>query len=138
VLAAAAVSGSAFAEEKTTMLEEIVVTAQKRQESLQEVPIAISVFTSEGRDQLGIITLQDFTDFTPGVTYSTSLDRMSIRGVGRQTNNLATSSAVATYGDGFYNPATIKPTPRRCSPNKSKCSAVRKEPCTAVTRSAVR
>jgi iron complex outermembrane receptor protein len=103
VLAASAVSGSAIAQDKTTLLEEIVVTAQKRQESLQEVPIAISVFTSEARDKLGIITLQDFTDFTPGVTYSTSLDRMSIRGIGRQTNNLATSSSVATYGDGFYN-----------------------------------
>jgi len=80
-----------------------VVTAQKRVETLQEVPIAISVFTAEAREQLGIITIQDFTDFTPGITYSTSLDRMSVRGIGRQTNNLATSASVASYGDGFYN-----------------------------------
>ena len=103
VLAAAAFAGSALAQEKTTLLEEVIVTAQKRSESLQEVPIAISVFSSEQRDQLGIISLQDFTNFTPGITYSTSLDRMSVRGIGRQTNNLATSAAVATYGDGFYN-----------------------------------
>ncbi len=92
-----------LAQEQTALLEEVIVTAQKRSESLQEVPIAISVFTSEQRDELGIITLQDFTNFTPGISYSTTLDRMSVRGIGRQTNNLATSAAVASYGDGFYN-----------------------------------
>src|SRR5262245_39962817 len=85
------------------VLEEIIVSAQKRNENLQDVPVAVSAFTDQTRDLVGIQTIQDFTNFTPGVTYSTSLDRMNIRGVGRYTNNLSTSPGVATYGDGFYN-----------------------------------
>ena len=84
-------------------LEEVIVTAQKRSESLQDVPVAVTAFTDQLRDTLGIRTVQDYTNFAPGVTYNTSLDRMFIRGVGRYTNNLATSPGVATYGDGFYN-----------------------------------
>jgi iron complex outermembrane receptor protein len=85
------------------VLEEIIVSAQKRNENLQDVPVAVSAFTNETRDLIGISSIQDFTNFTPGVTYSTSTDRMNVRGVGRYTNNLSTSPGVATYGDGFYN-----------------------------------
>jgi len=89
-----------------SVLDEVVVTAQKRSESLQEVPVAISAFTSETRDLLGISSIQDLTNFTPGLSYSTSLDRASLRGIGRQTNNLATDPGIATYTDGFYNVST--------------------------------
>src|SRR5262245_10654307 len=85
------------------VLEEIIVSAQKRNENLQDVPVAVSAFTDQTRDLVGIQTIQDFTNFTPGVTYSTATDRMNVRGVGRYTNNLSTSPGVATYGDGFYN-----------------------------------
>lgn len=81
---------------------EIVVTAQKREEKLQSVPIAISAYTSNRRDLVGIDTVQDLAKFTPGLVYSTSLDRIFIRGVGRQTNNLATQPGVAVYFDGVY------------------------------------
>jgi iron complex outermembrane receptor protein len=84
-------------------LEEIVVTAQKRTEKLEEVPVAVSAFTSKERDLIGIETVQDLTDFTPGLGYSNALDRAFIRGVGRDTNNLATQPGVATYNDGVYN-----------------------------------
>jgi iron complex outermembrane receptor protein len=87
-------------------LEEIVVTAQKRAEDLQDVPIAISAYTSAARDLLGISTIQDLTNFTPGLSYSTSLDRASLRGIGRHTNNLASDPGLATYNDGFYNVST--------------------------------
>jgi iron complex outermembrane receptor protein len=103
VLAAAAVSNSALAQEKISVLEEIVVTAQKRSESLQEVPVAISAFTDSTRDLIGISSVQDMTNFAPGITYSSSLDRMSVRGIGRNTNNLAIDPSIANYGDGFYN-----------------------------------
>ena len=88
------------------LLEEVVVTAQKRAEDLQDVPIAISAYTSQTRDLLGITTIQDLTNFTPGLSYSTSLDRASLRGIGRQTNNLASDPGLATYNDGFYNVST--------------------------------
>ena len=83
-------------------IQEIVVTAQKRDENLENVPVAISAFTSKERDLLGIETIQDFTNFTPGLAYSTGLDRAFIRGIGRETNILATQPGVATYADGVY------------------------------------
>jgi iron complex outermembrane recepter protein len=88
-------------------IAEIVVTAQKRNESLETVPVAISAYTAKTRDLLGIETIQDMTNFTPGLAYSTSLDRAFIRGVGRETNNLSTNPGVATYSDGVYNSSVV-------------------------------
>jgi iron complex outermembrane receptor protein len=82
---------------------EVIVTAEKRAQSIEKVPVAVSAYTSKQRDIIGIQTIQDLTDFTPGFAYSTSLDRAFIRGVGRQTNNLSTQPGVATYVDGVYN-----------------------------------
>lgn len=91
----------------TTTLSEIVVTAEKREENLESVPVAISAYTSKRRDLIGVDTIQDMTNYTPGLEYSTSLDRAFIRGVGRQTNNLATQPGVATYADGVYNSSVV-------------------------------
>ncbi len=89
------------------VIAEIVVTAEKRNESLETVPVAISAYTSKTRDLIGIETIQDMTNFTPGLAYSTSLDRAFIRGVGRETNNLSTNPGVATYADGVYNSSVV-------------------------------
>ena len=88
-------------------IAEIVVTAEKRNESLETVPVAISAYTAKTRDLIGIETIQDMTNFTPGLAYSTSLDRAFIRGVGRETNNLSTNPGVATYSDGVYNSSVV-------------------------------
>src|ERR1700676_5517128 len=88
-------------------IAEIVVTAEKRNESLETVPGAISAYTSKTRDLIGIETIQDITNFTPGLAYTTSLDRAFIRGVGRETNNLSTNPGVATYSDGVYNSSVV-------------------------------
>jgi iron complex outermembrane recepter protein len=88
-------------------IAEIVVTAEKRAESLETVPVAISAYTSKTRDLLGIESIQDMTNFTPGLAYTTSLDRAFIRGVGRETNNLSTNPGVATYSDGVYNSSVV-------------------------------
>ena len=99
---AAASGDAADTQPASPALEEIVITAQKRQESLESVAIAGTVFTSDYRDAVGMESIQDLTNYTPGITYSHQLDRMYVRGVGRQTNNLALDPAVATYLDGFY------------------------------------
>ena len=49
-----------------TTIEELVVTAEKREQNLQDVPVAISAFTSKQRDLVGINSIQDLTNFTPG------------------------------------------------------------------------
>ena len=85
-----------------TSVTEIVVTAEKREQNLQTVPIAITAFTGAKRDAVGINTIQDMTNFTPGLTYSTSTDRITLRGVGRTTNVLSADAPVANYDDGLY------------------------------------
>ncbi|MBI1198881.1 MAG: TonB-dependent receptor [Phenylobacterium sp.] len=109
--AAAAVSGAAHAQQSSgsvSTIAELVVTAEKREQSLQDVPVAISAFTSENRDLLGINTIQDMTNFTPGLQYSSQLDRISLRGVGRLSNVQAADPGVATYSDGVYTSSTVE------------------------------
>jgi iron complex outermembrane receptor protein len=105
--APAPAAASPAASSDDTGIAEIVVTAEKRNESLETVPVAISAYTSKTRDLIGINTIQDMTNFTPGLAYSTSLDRAFIRGVGRETNNLSTNPGVATYSDGVYNSSVV-------------------------------
>lgn len=87
---------------EATMIEELVVTAQKREESLQDIPVAVSAYTDETRDVVGIRSIQDFATFTPGLSFNTTTDRMSLRGIGRLTNVLGSDPGVAVYADGFY------------------------------------
>ncbi len=118
LLFAAALGASAHAQTRpaaaattaaaSNTIEELVVTAEKRSQSLQDVPVAISAYTSEKRDLLGINSVQDMTNFTPGLEYSSQLDRISLRGVGRLTNVQSADPGVATYSDGVYTSSTVE------------------------------
>src|SRR6185312_4113879 len=55
----------------------------------------------------GINTIQDMTNFTPGLNYSAGNDRNSIRGVGRLTNSHPIANAVALYDDGVFSSSTV-------------------------------
>jgi iron complex outermembrane receptor protein len=83
-------------------IQELVVTAEKRSQNLQDVPVAISAFSDKTRDVVGIQSIQDMTNFTPGLQYSTSTDRITLRGLGRLTNVLSADASVANYLDGIY------------------------------------
>jgi iron complex outermembrane receptor protein len=97
-------SGTTAAASNT--IEELVVTAEKREQNLQDVPVAISAFTSEKRDLLGIKSIQDLTNFTPGLNYTSGNDRTTLRGVGRLTNAHPVAVPVAVYDDGIYTTST--------------------------------
>jgi iron complex outermembrane receptor protein len=88
-------------------IEELVVTAEKREQSLQDVPVAISAFTSKQRDLVGITTIQDLTNFTPGFVYQSANDRASMRGIGRLTNVHSVDGAVSIYVDGLFTTSTV-------------------------------
>jgi len=90
-----------------TTIEELVVTAERRVQNLQDVPVAVSAFSAHQRDLEGISTVQDITDFTPGLTYSSQLDRPVIRGLARNNNIYLSDSAVAVYLDDFYTNSTF-------------------------------
>ena len=100
-------STSAFAQSTGNVIEELVVTAEKREQSLQDVPVAISAFTSTQRDKVGIATVQDLTNFTPGFVYQSSNDRASMRGIGRLTNVHSVDGAVSIYIDGLFTTSTV-------------------------------
>ena len=98
----AARAADASKDSSTTTIGEIVVTAQKREQSLQTVPIAITAFTAAERDRAGIVSAQSQMNFTPGVTYDPQSDHLDIRGVGKVTTYIGTDPGVAVYTDGFY------------------------------------
>jgi iron complex outermembrane receptor protein len=107
VCAATAWSSVAYAQAQAAPsaaneIEELVVTAEKREQSLQDVPVAVSAFTDERRELVGINSVQDLTNFTPGLSYSTNNDRIALRGIGRFSNNRSSEGGVAMYNDGFY------------------------------------
>ena len=90
-----------------TTLGEIVVTAERREANLQDVPEAVTAFTSKERSLKGIETVQDMTDFTPGFTYSSQLDRPAMRGLARSTNIYLANSSVGVYYDDFFSNSTF-------------------------------
>ncbi len=57
----------------------VVVTAQKREETVQDIAVAVTAITSELRDQIGLTTVTDYTNFAPGLTYSNANDRLGMR-----------------------------------------------------------
>ncbi len=98
---ATAISGSAYAAE----IEEVVVTAQKRSENLQDVPIAISAFTGDNIEKMGAQSLTDLGKSTPGVEMNndTALQpTYNIRGIQTSDFTVGSDPAVAVYVDGVY------------------------------------
>ncbi|HEY0594967.1 TonB-dependent receptor [Sphingopyxis sp.] len=64
----------AAAESGETAPQEILVTARRRSESLQQVPIAVTVLTSEDIQRSGIESVADFANLTPNVTFDNALN----------------------------------------------------------------
>jgi len=100
--AATAAAAATDTNQSATNVTEIVVTAEKREQSLQKVPVAVSVFTGAQRDTIGINTVADVTNFAPGFTYDPANVHAYIRGVGRQSVNVTDDQRVANYEDEFY------------------------------------
>lgn len=88
-------------------LEEIVVTAQKREESLQSVPMSIAAFTGEALEQQGIIDLKTLSERTPGLFIGAQKPGQSnfyVRGVGSNDRGASADRAVPLYIDEQYIP----------------------------------
>ena len=85
-------------------LEEIVVTAQRRAESAQDVPIAVAAFSGDDMVKLGLATSADLGSVIPGLSVNPSGARSPIflRGVGN--NGTSTSPSVLMFVDGVYQP----------------------------------
>jgi iron complex outermembrane receptor protein len=86
-----------------TVLEEIIVTAERREASLQETAISISAFTSEDLVRNGIETSEQLTGFTPGLQIQRDvIGKVVIRGIGTENFTIAGDPGVAIFSDGAY------------------------------------
>lgn len=94
------------AQETDQVLEEITVTAQRREVSLQDASLAVSVLSGEDFDNSNIGRLDNFNGYVPGLTIAKNDGAgrvVSIRGVGWETSqNLSTQPSVLMYVDGVY------------------------------------
>ena len=90
------------------IFEEITVTAKKREESIYEVPVAVSAFSGAQIEKQGITDLVDIGKFVPNLnvtTFSaghTSSANPFIRGIGLQDHLITTDPGVSVYVDGVY------------------------------------
>jgi len=91
-----------------SMFEEITVTAKKREQSIYEVPTAISAFSGAAIEKQGISDLVDIGKFVPNLNVTgfsaghTSSANPFIRGIGLQDHLITTDPGVSVYVDGVY------------------------------------
>lgn len=90
---------------QSRFIEEIVVTAEKREENVQDVPITVQAFSGELLAAKGVTEPIKLAALTPGMTYTESFGAtfIYIRGIGLDAF-LTGDPAVAYYVDGVYNP----------------------------------
>jgi len=89
--------------DEALILDEVVVTAQKRNEKLQEVPISVAVTSGDKLEDANIVNLEALTQYTPNLFVAENPigNYIFIRGIGSQTNQ-GIEQSVATYADGIY------------------------------------
>lgn len=88
-------------------LEEVVVTARKKEENLQEVPLSITAFSADQLARKGITQLEQVADYTPGFNFEDYADNFNaapvIRGLS-QFDITQSPQNVAAFVDGVYMP----------------------------------
>jgi iron complex outermembrane recepter protein len=91
-------------------LDAIVITAQRRSENLQEVPIAVSAYTATELAANNIEGISDLTNITPSLqyTYQGGAQAPFLRGVGSASGFPGSEAEVQTYIDGVYYAAQIQ------------------------------
>jgi len=100
----------ALAQDEGAMIEEVVVTAQRREQSLQETPLSITAFTAEEMAERSFTNLRQIGDATPNMRFTaagTSSGRTSealvfIRGIGQTDAWMTADPGVGIYVDGVY------------------------------------
>ena len=86
-------------------IEEIIVTTQKREQSLQDVPISVSAFTGSFMEKAQISDAKAVALLTPGVSGDTDdsfLDSMNVRGISTNDFGVGAEPSIGVYQDGIY------------------------------------
>jgi len=86
-------------------LEEIVVTAQKRTESVQDVPLTVTAISGETLNDFGVDNLFKLADLVPGMVFSRAPDdglALTLRGLGTPARTQSFDQSVALFLDGMF------------------------------------
>ncbi|HBZ50099.1 MAG TPA: TonB-dependent receptor [Halieaceae bacterium] len=87
-------------------LEEVIVTAAKRQQTLQEIPIAVSVVSAESIEQSQVLDIKDLQTLVPSLRVTqlqgSAQTNFIIRGFGNGANNPGIEPSVGVFVDGVY------------------------------------
>jgi len=100
-------AGAAAAQDgPASSVDDIIVTAQKREQSLQDVPIVVTSLSQEALENAGVKDIKDLQILTPGMTVTSTSSEASttvrIRGVGTVGDNPGLESSVGVVIDGVY------------------------------------
>ena len=106
-LASACATPVVFAQKGATVLEEVTVTAQRRSENIQDVPIAVTAISSEALEARGLADISELSQSVPSLTLEPSRATNTtltafIRGVGQQDPLAGFEQGVALYIDDVY------------------------------------
>ena len=98
---AAGFAPAAFAQEETAFIEEIVVVSQKREQTLQSLPVAVSVVSKQQLDEAQILDVKDLQFLVPSLRVSTLQTSANttflIRGFGNGANNAGVEPSVGVF-----------------------------------------
>ncbi len=97
-------------------LEEVVVTAQKREEDFMTVPVTVNAFTAQDMVNTGAASIQDIDSFMPGVEIGDNVGGstqvgITVRGVSSPNISSGQDPSVATFYDGAYMPRAVTSIP---------------------------
>ncbi len=99
---------SGAGEEESSTLDKIVVTAQKREEALQDVPVVVTALSEQALEENGVRDIKDLQHVVPGLTVTSTQSEAQttarIRGIGTVGDNAGLESSVGVVIDGVYRP----------------------------------
>jgi len=104
LLAVPAWAQDASNQQETRLLEEVTVTAQKREQSLQEVPLTVSAFSGDFVTEQGVQDIRDIQGLTPNLSIKSRGETETsvfIRGIGSQAPGIGADPAVGIFIDGM-------------------------------------
>ena len=103
-------SNAAQAQAASAQLDELIVTAQKRAENVQDVPLSITAISGAEIEKAHILNFAQLTTVVPSLQFSTSNNvrntTISLRGIGQSGNNPGIESSVGVFIDGAYVPGS--------------------------------
>ncbi len=98
--------GDALAQNANRVLEEVIVTATKREQAINDIPVAVSAYTNQDLEQAGIRDVSQLTAVSPyisfGSTENSASGNLSIRGIGTLGTDPGLESSVGVFIDGVY------------------------------------